>query len=282
MVIIESRKRWREAILLRTALTIAGSDSSGGAGIQADLKTFSALGVYGMSAITAITAQNTCGVTDIRELDIAIIQEQIAAIYTDIPVHAVKIGMLSSAAIVRTVANALLKQQAKNIVLDTVMISKHGHHLLKKEAVSALKEDLLPLALVVTPNLLEASEIVDFAVEDRAGMEKAAVAIKAMGPQYVVIKGGHLPGNACDLLYDGQELVTFTNERIDTIHTHGTGCTFSSAIAAGLAKGLTVMEAVSEAKKYITMAITHGFSLGKGIGPTHHFYELYERAGLFK
>lgn len=264
----------------QTALTIAGSDSGGGAGIQADLKTFAALGVYGMSVITALTAQNTCGVRSVREMDCAIIEEQLAAIYEDIPVGAVKIGMLSNEDIITTIANGLQRYQETKIVLDTVMISKHGHHLLKPEAVSALQNKLLPLALVVTPNLHEATQLVGFPVEERSSMERAAKVLHAMGARYVVVKGGHLPGEACDLLYDGERMRVFSNERIDNAHTHGTGCTFSSAIAAALAKGCNVEEAVAVAKRYVTMAITHGGPLGKGIGPTHHFYELYQQAGL--
>lgn len=267
---------------MKTALTIAGSDSGGGAGIQADLKTFAAHGVFGMSAITAITAQNTCGVTDIRELDAQIIVDQIAAVFCDIPVHAVKVGMLASADITRIVADALQRHSAKNIVVDPVMVSKSGSHLLKPDAINALKQNLLPMADVVTPNLYEAAELVGFPVDDRTGMERAAVAIKAMGPRYVVVKGGHLPGDACDLVYDGKNFLALSNERIDSKHTHGTGCTFSASIAAGLARGASVEDAVRAAKDYITMAIRHGFSLGKGVGPTHHFYELYRKAGMLK
>ncbi len=265
---------------MKTALTIAGSDSSGGAGIQADLKTFAALGVFGMSAITAITAQNTCGVIAIREMDDSIIGAQIDAVYTDIQVDAVKIGMLSSSAIIKEVAAALERNCAENIVLDTVMISKSGSYLLKPEAVETLKEVLIPKALIVTPNLHEASALVGFRVEDKKTMKKAAIVLKNMGAAYVIVKGGHLAGDACDLLYDGIDMIEFPNERIHTVHTHGTGCTFSSAIAAGLAQGLSVNEATQSAKQYITMAITHGFSLGKGVGPTHHFYDLYKKAGL--
>ncbi|MDR3590268.1 MAG: bifunctional hydroxymethylpyrimidine kinase/phosphomethylpyrimidine kinase [Negativicutes bacterium] len=265
---------------MRTALTIAGSDSSGGAGIQADLKTFSALGVFGMSAITAITAQNTCGVTNIRELDDEIIADQIDAVYSDIPVNAVKVGMLASTRIIRVVAAALQRHGARNIVVDPVMVAKSGSLLLLPDAVDALKQLLLPLADVVTPNLHEATALVGFPVTDRAGMERAAVAIKEMGPRYVVVKGGHLPGEACDLLYDGNRFEALVNERIDSKHTHGTGCTFSSAIAAGLAKGLAMEDAVRAAKDYITLAIRHGIALGKGVGPTHHFYDLYRRAGM--
>jgi len=265
---------------MKTALTIAGSDSCGGAGIQADLKTFSALGVYGMSAITAITAQNTCGVTNIRDLDEEIIRDQIRAVCSDIQVDAVKIGMLSNETIIKTVAGELQKTNIANIVVDPVMISKSGSHLLKPEAIGALKEILFPLAKVVTPNLLEAAEIIGEPVNNKADMEKAAVKIKAMGPEYVVVKGGHLPGDACDLLYDGREFIAFENKRIDTPHTHGTGCTFSSAIAAGLAKGMTISDAVRAAKEFVTMAIEHSFPLGHGVGPTHHFYALYSKAGL--
>lgn len=266
--------------MMKTALTIAGSDSSGGAGIQADLKTFSALGVFGMSVITAITAQNTCGVTAIREMDNEIIAAQMNAVYQDIKVDAVKIGMLSSSDIIFEVASRLKKNVAKNIVLDTVMISKSGSHLLKEEAVDTLRKILIPKALVVTPNLHEATELVGFEVKDKETMGKAAIAIKKMGAQYVVVKGGHLEGDACDLLYDGNTIEIFQNKRIHTIHTHGTGCTFSSAIASGLAKGFDVRESVAIAKQYITMAITNGFKLGHGVGPTNHFYDLYKKAGI--
>jgi hydroxymethylpyrimidine/phosphomethylpyrimidine kinase len=265
--------------MLATALTIAGSDSSGGAGIQADLKTFSALGVFGMSAITAITAQNTLGVSAIRELDEAIIAAQIAAVYEDILVGAVKIGMLSSAAITCTVAATLRQYQAKSIIVDPVMISKSGSRLLHPGAMTALKEQLLPMADVVTPNLFEAGELVGFPVSNRSEMEAAARALHALGPKHVVVKGGHLEGAACDILFDGHSFVYLENERVNTVHTHGTGCTFSSAIAAGLAKKLSMEQAVRQAKHYITGAITHGFSLGHGVGPTHHFFDLYQKAG---
>lgn len=266
--------------MLKTVLTIAGSDSSGGAGIQADLKTFSALGAFGMSVITAITAQNTCGVTAIREMDNEIIRAQIDAVYQDIHVDAVKIGMLSSSAIIHEVAEGLARYSVKNIVLDTVMISKSGSYLLKEEAVATLIKELIPKAKVVTPNLHEATALVGFTVNDRKTMEKAAHVIKEMGAEYVIIKGGHLAGDACDMLYDGKQTELFLNERIHTIHTHGTGCTYSSAVAVGLAKGLSVEDAVAMAKRYITMAITHSFKLGKGVGPTHHFYDLYQKAGF--
>ncbi|MBP2650649.1 MAG: phosphomethylpyrimidine kinase [Firmicutes bacterium] len=265
---------------IKTALTIAGSDSGGGAGIQADLKTFAALGVFGMSAITAVTAQNTCGVTKIRELDQEIITAQIDAVCSDIKVDALKIGMLSSTVIVEAVAEALNRHGVKRLVLDTVMTSKNGKCLLKQEAVETMIKRLFPLTWVVTPNLPEAAEIVGFQVNDRASMEAAAVKLKKLGPRYVLIKGGHLAGDACDILYDGKKFTAFSNKRINSINTHGTGCTFSAAIAAGLAKGFSVEAAVSEAKRYITMAISHGFKLGMGVGPTHHFFEVYKMAGL--
>lgn len=265
---------------MKTALTIAGSDSSGGAGIQADLKTFSALGVFGMSVITAITAQNTCEVTAIREMDNEIVAAQMNAVYQDIKVDAVKIGMLSSSDIIFEVANGLKKNAAKNIVLDTVMISKSGSHLLKEQAVDTLRKTLIPKALVITPNLHEATALVGFEVKDKKTMKEAAIAIKKMGAKYVVVKGGHLEGDACDMLYDGNTVELFPNKRIHTMHTHGTGCTFSSAIASGLAKGLNVRESVVIAKQYITMAITYGFQLGHGVGPTNHFYDLYKKAGM--
>lgn len=265
---------------MKTALTIAGSDSSGGAGIQADLKTFSAFGIFGMSAITAITAQNTCGVTDIRELDGAIVAAQIRAVFDDIQVDAVKIGMLASGRIIEEVALNLAKYKPKHIVLDPVMVSKSGSHLLKEEAIEALIEKLIPMADVVTPNLDEAAALVGYPVKDIAAMEKAAADIVSMGARSVVVKGGHLPEDACDLFFDGTKSVILENKRIDTIHTHGTGCTYSSAIASGLARGNDILTAIKEAKQYITTAITHGFRLGKGIGPTHHFYDLYRKAGI--
>lgn len=260
---------------MKTALTIAGSDPSGGAGIQADLKTFAALGVYGLSVITAITAQNTCGVTKVRALDQEIIEAQLDAIFTDIPVGAVKIGMLADADITRVVAERLRRYKARHVVLDPVMISKHGHPLLVTEAVQELIRSLIPLAEVVTPNLPEAEALVGYAVTDKQTMLQAAKDLLAMGPQVVVVKGGHLAGAACDLFYDGGDAVYLENERIETIHTHGTGCTFSSAIAAGLSQGLSTLDAVRQAKAYITAAISQGFALGKGIGPTHHFHAYY-------
>ena len=261
---------------MKKVLTIAGSDSCGGAGIQADIKTFSALGTYGMSVITAVTAQNTLGVKSVRELDEEIIRDQIDAIFTDIKVDAVKIGMVSSSEIINTIGDALLKYKPENIVVDPVMVSKSGCHLLKPEARDALIKVLLPLAGVTTPNLYEAEVITGRKIKSLPDMEKAAVDISKMGARSVVVKGGHLEGDAVDVFYDGERFLYFKNERIPTRHTHGTGCTFSSAIAAFLARGFAMEEAVTRAKEYITGAIAASFPLGGGVGPTHHFHLYYK------
>ncbi len=262
------------------ALTIAGSDSGGGAGIQADLKTFAALGVYGMSAITALTSQNTLGVRGVVEVDPAFVSSQIHAVVEDIGVDAVKTGMLANAAIIRRVAEDARDLGLTNLIVDPVMIAKSGDPLLREDAVKTMIEELFPLALVVTPNLHETSALVGWKVKDVAGMREAACRIKEMGPRFVVVKGGHLPGNPMDLLYDGKGFREYTNERHQSPHTHGTGCTFASAIAAEVAKGRDVEQAVAEAKAYVTGAIRHGLAIGKGHGPVHHFHELYKRAGL--
>lgn len=261
----------RQPIVPRT-LTIAGSDSGGGAGIQADLKTFSALGVYGMSAITAITAQNTEGVRSAVEIPVRMIEEQIDAIMEDIGVDAAKTGMLSSAAIISTVARCIRKWRLR-VVVDPVMRSKGGSPLLQPDAVTTLCSDLLPLAEVVTPNLPEAEVLVGQQLESRAAVRDAARAIYAMGPRHVIIKGGHLEGEPIDVYFDGDQFVELHGERIQTKHTHGTGCTFSAAITAYLAKGLTVREAVAEAKQYVTQAIRCAPGLGHGHGPVEHFWQ---------
>lgn len=261
------------------ALTIAGSDSGGGAGIQADIKTFSALGVYGMSAIAALTSQNTLGVRGVVEVDPEFVSSQIHAVVTDIGVDAVKTGMLSSAAIISRVASDVRELDLKNLVVDPVMVAKSGDRLLRRDAVESMIGDLFPLALVVTPNLHEAEALTGERVESLDEMKEAARRIRAYGPRFVVIKGGHLAGTPLDLLYDGSEFTEFTNVRYDTPHTHGTGCTFASAIAAGLARDLPVKEAVAQAKVYITAAIREGLPLGDGHGPVHHFHELYRLAG---
>lgn len=261
------------------ALTIAGSDSGGGAGIQADLKTFAALGVYGMSAITALTAQNTVGVQAVVDLDPDFVSVQIQSVVSDIGADAVKTGMLSNASIISRVAARVAEFGIRNLVVDPVMIAKSGDRLLREEAIETMIQQLFPLAMVVTPNLHEASALTGMTVADAEGMKEAARMIKGFGPRYVVIKGGHLDGSPMDILYDGETFREFTNVRHATPHTHGTGCTFASAIAAGLARGLTVEKSVALAKQYITGAIQEGLAIGKGRGPVHHFFELYELAG---
>ncbi len=265
---------------IKTALTIAGSDSSGGAGIQADLKTFSAHGVYGMSVITAITAQNTQGILGIQDVDPDIIEKQIKAIFDDLPVNSVKIGMVSQIETIQAIYNQLTRYQPKFIVLDPVMISKSGHHLLKPKSIQTLIKFLLPLATIITPNLPEAEVITQKKIHTYQDMEEAAKKIYTMGAKNVFIKGGHRKEDATDILYDGQKFIYFKQQRIDTQNTHGTGCTLSSAIAANLALGFPIEKAVENAKKYITIAINHSLDIGKGVGPTHHFYELYQKSGI--
>ena len=260
---------------MKQVLTIAGSDSGGGAGIQADIKAMSANGVFAMSAITAITAQNTEEVTDIFELPVSIIAAQIDAVFDDFDVAAVKTGMLSSAEIVTVVAKLLKPQAVTNLVVDPVMISKSGHRLLKPDAVEALMHDLIPLALVVTPNIHEAQQLSGIEIKTLADARKAAKIIHRLGCRHVLIKGGHLlEDRATDLLYDGRFFELFKSEFIESPHTHGTGCTYASAIAAHLALGKPLTQAVTAAKAYLTEAIRHGLSIGHGKGPTHHFYFL--------
>ncbi len=257
------------------AMTIAGSDSGGGAGIQADLKTFAALGVYGTSALTAITAQNTVGVTAIHEIPTDVIIAEIEAVLTDIGADAVKTGMLSSAAIVETVAGEMERHNVRNLVVDPVMVAKSGDSLLQDDAVEAVRSTLLPLAAVVTPNIPEAEALTGLTISTNDDMRRAAEAVIGMGARGVVVKGGHLPGPATDLFYDGTEFREFTAERIETANTHGTGCTFASAVAAGLARNLSVVDAVGQAKDYVTEAIRRSFAVGQGHGPLNHFYRLW-------
>ena len=260
---------------MKQVLTIAGSDSGGGAGIQADIKSMSANGVFAMSAITAVTAQNTEEVTDVFELPVAIIASQIDAVFDDFEVSAVKTGMLSSAEIVRVVAKLLKPQAVTNLVVDPVMISKSGHRLLKPDAVEALMRELIPLALVVTPNVHEAQQLSGIEIKSLADARKAAKIIHRLGCRHVLIKGGHLlDDRATDLLYDGRFFEVFKSEFIESPHTHGTGCTYASAIAAHLALGKPLAQAITVAKSYVTEAIRHGLSIGHGKGPTHHFYFL--------
>ncbi|WP_425059509.1 Hydroxymethylpyrimidine/phosphomethylpyrimidine kinase [Sporomusa carbonis] len=265
---------------MKNVLTIAGSDSSGGAGIQADLKTFAAHGVFGMSVITAITAQNTQGVFAVQDVTPEVIAKQIDAIFDDIEVAAVKIGMVSQIDTIKTIAAKLQEYGAKNVVVDPVMVSKSGYHLLNPAAEAALVQELLPLATIVTPNIPEAEVITQGKITTVEEMEAAARSIYALGPKHVLVKGGHLDGDSTDVFFDGEKYTYLKSRRIDTKNTHGTGCTLSAAIAAGLGRGLPVDQAVHAAKEYITIAIEHGLTIGKGVGPTHHFYTLYKKAGM--
>jgi hydroxymethylpyrimidine/phosphomethylpyrimidine kinase len=266
---------------MRTALTIAGSDASGGAGIQADLKTFQAHGVFGMSAITAVTVQNTQKVYAIQEMSAAIVSGQITCLFDDIAIHAVKIGMVANTELIESIADTLARLDCPPVVLDPVMISKSGYPLLEKAAQTALIRHLFPLAEVVTPNIHEAERLIRRPIETVATMKDAARAILDLGARKVVVKGGHLgEAQATDILYDGQTFQDLTAARIDTRNTHGTGCTFSSAIAANLALEKPFFEAVANAKDYINGAITHSLDIGQGHGPTHHFFDLYRRAGM--
>lgn len=263
---------------MKTALTIAGSDSSGGAGIQADIKSISANGVYAMSVITAITAQNTTGVFDIQDVSPEMIEKQIDVIFDDIKVNAVKIGMVSKIESIKAISKALRKiNNLPKIVLDPVMVSTSGYKLLSEDAQDTLIKELFPLATLITPNILEAEEILGMKIENIDDMKEAAIRLNKLGSKAVLVKGGHLKDDATDLLYDGVEFTYFRQEKINTKNTHGTGCTLSSAIAANLAKGMTMKEAVSLGKEYITKAIENSFELGKGPGPTNHFYKLYSK-----
>jgi hydroxymethylpyrimidine/phosphomethylpyrimidine kinase len=256
-------------------LTIAGSDSGGGAGIQADLKTFMALGCHGASALTALTAQNTQGVTGIHEVDPAFVRLQIDAVATDMEVAAAKTGMLASAAIVEAVAEAVTEHTIPNLVVDPVFVSKSRHRLLAEDAVAALTTKLFPLARVVTPNLYEASALVGHEVTDRAAMAEAARALHALGARSVLVKGGHLPGDeAVDLLFDGASFHEVSGPRFDTRDTHGTGCTLSAAIAAHLAHGSELVEAVERAKAFVTGAIRRSLRIGQGYGPVNPAWDL--------
>lgn len=287
---------------MKKVLTIAGSDSSGGAGIQADLKTFSANGTFGMSVITAITAQNTQGVWAVEDLSPQIIEAQIDAIFKDIEVDGVKIGMVSKIETIDAISKKLNEYKPKNVVLDPVMISKSGFDLLKPESKKALIEKLIPLSSIITPNIPEALAIIETykemygddeeysellkeaetlkAIETREQMETAAKIIHFIGAPNVLLKGGHLADDAVDILYDGKEFHYFEGERIHTKNTHGTGCTLSSAICANLALGYGLTESIKKAKEYITEAIKHSLDIGHGVGPTNHFYTLYKKAGM--
>lgn len=262
------------------ALTIAGFDGSGGAGIQADLKTFSALGCYGMSVLTALPIQNTKGVRNIYDLPLACIQEQLICILEDIKVDAVKIGMLHSPQIINSIATILAKSDIKHIVVDPVMVAKSGHRLLQSAAVNALKTQLLPMAYLITPNIPEAEELLGYSIPDKLTMEKAAFDLLKLGCKSVLLKGGHLKNKSQtveDFFISQNHQKWFSGPKIDTLNTHGTGCTLSAAIAALLAQDTEVAEAISIAKLYVSKAIEHGanYKLGKGKGPVHHFFHFW-------
>ncbi|MGD0276178.1 MAG: bifunctional hydroxymethylpyrimidine kinase/phosphomethylpyrimidine kinase [Syntrophales bacterium] len=261
---------------IKRILTIAGSDSGGGAGIQADLKTITVLGGFGMSVITALTAQNTLGVIGIHEVPPEFIAEQFDAVATDIGVDAAKTGMLANAGIIRMVSEKIRHYSIRGLVVDPVMVAKGGMPLIHQDAMETLKKELIPLACVVTPNIPEAEVLSGIVIASKEDMKRAAHMILDLGPANVVIKGGHLPGLAMDLLYDGKDFFELVTERIDTRDTHGTGCTYSAAIATMLAFGKTFPEAVQEAKAYITTAIRHGLRIGGGHGPTDHFASVRE------
>jgi hydroxymethylpyrimidine/phosphomethylpyrimidine kinase len=257
-----------------SVLTIAGSDSSGGAGIQADLKTYAALGVYGMSAITALTAQNTMGVAAIHEVPPEFVAEQIDAVVQDIRPDVLKTGMLASAPIIEVVAAKVREHGLDRLVVDPVMVAKSGDRLLREDAVRALREALLPLAEVVTPNIPEAEDILGRQLRSDEDIRQAAREIVGLGARSAVVKGGHREGDeAIDLLFDGREFYEFRAPRVPTTSDHGTGCTFASAIAAFLARGETVPEAVRLAKEYLTEALRRAYPIGHGRGPVHHFWQ---------
>ena len=259
---------------MNTALTIAGSDSGGGAGIQADIKTMTANGVYAMSAVTALTAQNTTGVTGIMEVTPSFLAEQLDCIFTDIFPDAVKTGMVSSSGLIVVIAEKLKEYGARNLVVDPVMVATSGAKLISEEAVSTLKTELLPLADVITPNIPEAEVLTGMKIETPDDMVTAAKQIYEAYGTAVLCKGGHQTNDANDLLYDGKEAVWFYGKRIDNPNTHGTGCTLSSAIAANLAKGHDLATAVKAAKNYISGALAAGLDLGKGSGPLNHAFAI--------
>ncbi|MBX9973982.1 bifunctional hydroxymethylpyrimidine kinase/phosphomethylpyrimidine kinase [Cytobacillus firmus] len=255
------------------ALTIAGSDSGGGAGIQADLKTFQELGVFGMSALTAVTAQNTKGVQGVYPMTAEAVSAQIQSIGEDLRPDAVKTGMLFSADIIGSVSNEIVRYGWENVVIDPVMIAKGGASLLQNEAVLAMKKHLIPLSMVITPNIPEAEVLTDIRIRSLEDKKEAAKKLHHLGAKNVIIKGGHDEAKdiAADLLFNGESFSEFKSNRIQTANTHGTGCTFSAAITAGLADGLTVLEAVDRAKQFIQAAIEYELGIGSGHGPTNHW-----------
>jgi hydroxymethylpyrimidine/phosphomethylpyrimidine kinase len=252
-------------------LTIAGSDSSGGAGIEADLKTMSALGVYGTVALTSVTAQNTLGVTRAQHLDPALVAAQIDAVVEDIGVDAAKTGMLATAEIMRTVVDGVGRHRIEALVVDPVMVATSGAPLIEDDAVDLMRDLVVPAALVATPNIPEASVLSGLDVDSRSSMEEAARAVRALGPRYVLIKGGHMEGEAADVLYDGNEFIWLTTPRVAAGKVHGTGCTLSAAIASWLAKGMGVAESVRRAKSFVTRGIESRLTMGRGSALVNHF-----------
>ena len=265
---------------MKTILTIAGSDCSGGAGIQADLKTFSAHGLFGMSVVVSVVAENTKEVISVENISQKVIEDQMDAVFNDIFPEAIKIGMLSTPEVMKSVALKLKQYKPKNIVIDPVMYAKNGFPLMDRKNIEALIENIIPLADLLTPNIPEAEEITKSKIKTKEDMEKAAIEISKMGCKSVLIKGGHLEGDALDILYTNNKFYYFNNKRINTKNTHGTGCTLSSAIASNLALGDDISDAVKKGKDYVTLAIENSLNLGSGNGPTNHFYALYKKAGM--
>ena len=264
--------------MVTAALTIAGSDSGGGAGIQADLKTFAALGVYGASAITAITAQNTCGVDAVQAVDADIVASQIRTVASDIPIAATKTGMLFSSGIIRAVAAAVQAASLPHLVVDPVMVATSGDRLLQPDAEANLKNEVIPFATVVTPNLAEAEVLTGFKLHTLDDMRSAAETLVANGAAAVVVKGGHAMAKATDVFYDGRRMEVLESVVVDTTSTHGTGCTFSAAICAYLARGTDLLEAVRRAKAYLTGALQNAHPIGRGSGPVEHFWNVTHAA----
>lgn len=260
---------------MKKVLSIAGSDCSGGAGIQADLKTFSAHGVYGMSVIASVVAENTFRVIEYQDVRPDIIEKQMDAVFEDIFPDAVKIGMLSCREGMLAVARKLHAWKPQNVVVDPVMYAKNGCALMDPSSIETLIHEIVPLADVITPNIPEAEKMAGMEISSQDDMQAAARKIHGMGCRAVLVKGGHSKGDATDVLYDGASFFAYSAPRIDTKNTHGTGCTYSSAIASNLALGFSLPDAVERAKRYVTTAITHALALGHGNGPTHHFYDLY-------
>lgn len=259
---------------MKTVLSIAGSDSSGGAGIQADIKTLTMNGVYAMTAVTSLTAQNTTGVFGIFDASPEFLRQEIHAVFEDIYPDAVKIGMVSSPELIKVIADSLKYYKAKNIVADPVMVSTSGKALISEEGITALREKLLPIADIITPNIPESEILADMTIKTKENMEKAAAKMSREFDTAVLLKGGHLTGDADDLLFSEGKITWLRGKRIDNENTHGTGCTLSSAIAANLAKGYDIEDALIKAKEYVTDALSAGLDLGKGKGPMNHGFDL--------